>query len=170
MNWQFYAAFAATLLLSAFGLGALLLASEQRFHIIKYVGVAYLVFLGLKTIRNARKAAEPKSVQPEEGRKLSDRPFWQAALTQLANPKSALSFGALMPQFIDPKGPAGAAAHPLRGNLLRRRNAGARRLRLASLPRPPLHRSAKSRLWRERLLGACLVGVGASLALIRWAT
>ncbi len=152
-------------LLSAFGLGALLMASEQLFHAIKYLGAAYLAFLGIKTILNAKKAAEPK---PEnEGPKLSDRPFWQAALMQLANPKSVLFFGALMPQFIDPNGPqllqytvfaiicfvTEVPVLAVYGWL------AAQGRRFTARPQVAV--------WRERLSGACLVGVGASLALIR---
>ena len=64
---------------------------------VKYAGAAYLVFLGLRTIRNARKALEPA----EEKVPVWRHPFTQGLLNQLANPKSILFWGALFPQFVD---------------------------------------------------------------------
>src|SRR5687767_15119356 len=46
-------------IVSAAGLGAILMASETAFMVVKYAGAAYLIFLGLRAIANARKAAEP---------------------------------------------------------------------------------------------------------------
>jgi homoserine/homoserine lactone efflux protein len=152
-------------LLSVFGLGALLLSSEDLFHAIKYLGAAYLAFLGFKAIKNAGRAAEPKAAEPQRG--LSDRPFWQATLMQLANPKSVLFFGALMPQFIDPNAPLlpqyalfAAVCFFVEMPILAVYGwLAAQGRRFTARPRVAV--------WRERLSGACLVGVGASLALIR---
>lgn len=149
--------------LSIVGLGAVMAASEALFHVIKYVGAGYLIFLGAKTIWNATRSAdaEPKSLS------LWRQPFVQAVMTQLANPKSVLFFGALMPQFVDPS-----------GNLFLQYVVFAAICFVTEMPILAVYGwlaaqgkramvSRRSRIWRERLSGMCLVGVGASLAAIR---
>lgn len=155
-------------LLSAFGLGALLLSSEDLFHAIKWLGAGYLAFLGVKTILNAKKAtAEP---QPAAKQSLSDRPFWQATLLQLANPKSVLFFGALMPQFIDPAQPQVAQYAIFATTCFTIETAVLAIYGLLAAQGRRFTAAPRIAIWRERLSGACLVGVGASLALIRRAT
>ena len=150
--------------LSAIGLGALLQTSETLFHAVKWVGAAYLAWLGVRTWRNARRAAAAAALPPLPS---GSKPFAQGVLTQLANPKSVLFFGALMPQFIDPAGPL-LAQYALFGAicvvvevpvLLGYGWLAAQGRRLARDPRVAL--------WRERVSGTLLVGVGASLAAIR---
>ncbi|MDQ4086849.1 MAG: LysE family translocator [Pseudomonadota bacterium] len=85
--------------LSAAGLGAILIASETAFMALKYAGAAYLIWLGVRTIRNAPKALNP----PAEAERVPawGHPFMQGLLNQLANPKSILFWGAMFPQFVD---------------------------------------------------------------------
>jgi threonine/homoserine/homoserine lactone efflux protein len=89
-------------LLSAFGLGAVLLASYEVFTTIKYIGAAYLLYLGIQTFRGAglALAAVQDNAQPAA-------PGWRALLRgfslQAANPKALIFFAALLPQFISPK-------------------------------------------------------------------
>lgn len=150
-------------LLSAVGLGAILSASETLFHLIKYVGAAYLIYLGLRTVWTAKAAARPRS--GDVG--VLGHPFAQAVLTQLANPKSVLFFGALMPQFIDPA-----------GNLALQYALFAAACVLSEVPVLAVYGwlAAQGRrafagprvaVWRERLSGGALIAVGASLAAIR---
>jgi threonine/homoserine/homoserine lactone efflux protein len=82
------------------GLGALVTASPLVFHIIKLAGAAYLVFLGVSTLwKSWHTAAQAK------GPKLMGKPYIQATLTQMGNPKAILFFGALVPQFLDTHAP-----------------------------------------------------------------
>ena len=88
-------------LLSAFGLGAVLLASYEVFTVIKYVGAAYLLYLGIQTFRGAGLAlAATDNAQPTA-------PGWRALRRgfslQAANPKALIFFAALLPQFISSK-------------------------------------------------------------------
>src|SRR5687768_3049088 len=87
---------------SAAGLGAILIASETAFMLIKYAGAAYLIYLGVRTIWRASRAADP---EPDEKLPLWRHPFTQGLLNQLANPKSILFWGALFPQFVDFRAP-----------------------------------------------------------------
>jgi len=82
------------------GLGALVTASPLVFHAIRLLGAAYLVFLGLSALwRSWRAAGE------DQGPKLMGKPYVQALLTQMGNPKAILFFGALVPQFLDTHAP-----------------------------------------------------------------
>lgn len=78
------------------GLGALVTASPLVFQIIKLAGAAYLVWLGIASLWRSWHAA-PDAIGP----KLMGKPYVQATLTQMGNPKAILFFGALVPQFLD---------------------------------------------------------------------
>ena len=83
---------------AALGLSAILVSSATAFTAVKYAGAAYLVYLGLRTLLT-RGEAEP--VAAPAPRRLS-RVFWQGALVNVLNPKTALFFFAFFPQFVDP--------------------------------------------------------------------
>ena len=92
--------------LAALGVGAILQASEALFVALKFIGAAYLVYLGLKLALSREAAREIGSA----GARLS--PFelvWQGVLSNVTNPKIVLFFLAFLPQFVDP-----ASAHPTR--------------------------------------------------------
>lgn len=149
-------------LLGAAGLTALVAASATAYQIVKWAGAAYLVYLGLTMIFSradgpAQAARPPQSLA---------RVFRQGVLTNVLNPKVALFFLALIPQFIAP-----GAAHPglaflalgltfvatgttwclcvamLGGMINRRVNGGT------------------GAAWLKRLGGGLLAGLGAKLAL-----
>ena len=91
--------------LSATGIAALILASSTLFAIIKWVGGAYLFYLGLSAIFNRSSAL---TVTAEAGSGVvGPRAFWQALVVELSNPKALLYFVALLPQFINPNQPLG---------------------------------------------------------------
>jgi len=85
-------------ILSAAGLGAILLASRRTFEVVRWGGAAYLVYLGIRMLLSrARKDEEvPATVKP--------RSYVNGLITQFANPKAIVFFTALLPQFIDPHG------------------------------------------------------------------
>lgn len=82
------------------GLGAVIAASEQLFMILKYAGAAYLIVLGVLTIRNARRSAE--AVAHAGPTPIWRTPYFQGAANQLANPKAMLFMAVLVPQFVVP--------------------------------------------------------------------
>lgn len=89
--------------LSAVGLGALLIASATIFEIIRWIGVAYLVFTGLRLLLSAARAEGRDEV--ESGPSVSrSRAFVTGLITQLSNPKAIVFFTALLPQFVTPGG------------------------------------------------------------------
>jgi homoserine/homoserine lactone efflux protein len=146
------------------GLGALLLASEIAFTVVKWIGVAYLVFLGIRMLfaKGALLHGDP-AADPRGSRRAV---FLRSFLVAVTNPKGYLFVGALLPQFILPGEPqlpqylviglvfcamdfAIMLAYALLGSqavrLLRRRGA----------------------VWIERASGAVLLAVAAWLAASR---
>ena len=82
------------------GLGALVTASPTAFAVIRYLGAAYLIWLGFRALWKSRRAEADA-----HGPKLMGKPYIQATLTQIANPKAILFFGAFVPQFLDTHAP-----------------------------------------------------------------
>lgn len=84
---------------AALGLSALLASSAMAFNTAKYLGAAYLIFMGLRRLLQREADAEaPATVRP---RRLS-RMFYEGLLVNLLNPKTALFFLAFLPQFVEP--------------------------------------------------------------------
>jgi threonine/homoserine/homoserine lactone efflux protein len=83
---------------AALGLSALLARSAMAFDIVKYVGAAYLCYLGIRVLLNKKAAA---FVTVERPAMSYSKLFWQGVLTNVLNPKVALFFLAFLPQFID---------------------------------------------------------------------
>ena len=84
----------------AAGLGALLAASTTAFNIMKLLGAAYLIWLGIQKWREAPQAVEGENIaMPPSGL------FVQGLLVNLTNPKAIVFIAALTPQFIDPGRP-----------------------------------------------------------------
>ena len=91
--------FVVVIALSMFGIGALLQASLVWLTVMKWVGGAYLVWLGIQVWRAPPIGLELKgATAPRGGASL----FRQGALSALTNPKGILFFAAFLPQFIDP--------------------------------------------------------------------
>lgn len=90
---------------AALGLGALILACPQVFHVLAYAGAAYIAWLGLKAFHGAlRKDAEPGHGAFRQGRSA----FLDGFTVQIANPKAILFFTAVLPPFLDPQRPLAA--------------------------------------------------------------
>jgi len=79
---------------AAFGLTAFIAASSDAIWIIKWIGVAYLVWIGVQLIFRSRETSKPKPAAPGQL-------FRQGFFTSAANPYAVVFFGALFPQFID---------------------------------------------------------------------
>lgn len=92
--------------LSATSLGALIAASPAFFTVVKWLGAAYLVHVGLAAIFGR---PSPLTVSDPGSRNGSRRSIFLAGLMlQLANPKALIFFIAILPQFVDPQLPIGA--------------------------------------------------------------
>lgn len=83
----------------ALGVSAIVMTSAQAFTLLKIMGAVYLLWLGYKTIRDARVN------MPEAEATGSGKAFRQGILVEMFNPKTAAFFLAFIPQFIDPAEP-----------------------------------------------------------------
>jgi threonine/homoserine/homoserine lactone efflux protein len=89
------------IIVASIGLVSFLFAFQDFFIIVKWAGVAYLVYLGLS--RFLKKDAEGKS--SGGGGRPPAKFYWQGFVTSAANPKAVIFFAALFPQFINPTEP-----------------------------------------------------------------
>jgi threonine/homoserine/homoserine lactone efflux protein len=83
---------------AAIGLSALLASSAAAFSAVKWLGAAYLIWLGLQRLLTLGEEDAPAAVEPE---RLS-RVFLHGVVVNVLNPKTALFFLAFLPQFVDP--------------------------------------------------------------------
>jgi threonine/homoserine/homoserine lactone efflux protein len=81
----------------ALGVSAIILASAELFTVLKFAGALYLVWLGIKTFREARDFAQ-QAVASAPARQV----FREGVLVEALNPKTAAFFLAFIPQFVDP--------------------------------------------------------------------
>ena len=91
---------------SAIGLGAALAASESAFNVIKWCGVAYLLYIGITTLRSTDASFDLAAAQPSTNTEVSRLSLYvKGLLVGASNPKALLFFTAFFPQFINPAAP-----------------------------------------------------------------
>jgi threonine/homoserine/homoserine lactone efflux protein len=95
------AAMVAQLAVASLGVTALLGALAQAFGILRWLGVAYLVWLGIRAWREpAGDLSRTRAVSP-------GKTFGRGFLVSLTNPKTLAFYAAFLPQFLDPAAPLG---------------------------------------------------------------
>jgi threonine/homoserine/homoserine lactone efflux protein len=147
-------------LATALGVAAVLAASATVFTILKIAGGIYLVYLGIQTFRALRRGVDP---QPHAERRQGSS-FRQGLLTNLLNPKLAVVFTTLLPQFISESDPYVAKAALLAVLFT------AIGLAWLTLYVSIVHLVARSRRFRatvEAISGAVLVALGLRLVVDR---
>jgi threonine/homoserine/homoserine lactone efflux protein len=82
---------------AALGLSALLVSSATAFGVVKYLGAAYLIYLGLQKLYRGDSFAKSDAPEPAKFRRI----FRQGVVVSVLNPKEALFFFAFLPQFVD---------------------------------------------------------------------
>lgn len=83
---------------AALGLSAILLSSALAFDVVKYLGAAYLIYLGIRKLMASDNGTKGEEVKQES----LSRIYWQGFAVNILNPKTALFFFAFLPQFVDP--------------------------------------------------------------------
>ncbi|GAA3121942.1 LysE family translocator [Streptosporangium carneum] len=148
---------------AALGISALLAASATAFTVVKYLGAAYLVWLGVRKLM-----ARPDDEDAVEPRPASrTRLFWEGFVVNVLNPKTAIFFLAFLPQFTDPaRGPVApqVVVLGLVWIALGMASDGAFAL-LASALAGRLRRSARSRRRLDVTSGVVYLGLGAATVL-----
>lgn len=86
-------------LLAVLGISTIILASAVLFSIVKYLGAAYLVYLGIKALFEKSVLDIPSNTKTLKGATA----FRQAVVLEVLNPKSAMFFLAFLPQFVNPE-------------------------------------------------------------------
>jgi threonine/homoserine/homoserine lactone efflux protein len=150
---------------AALGLSAVLATSASAFTVVKLVGAAYLLYLGIRLLfaRGAAPAPHPTAAPALSLRTV----FAQGFLTNVLNPKVALFFLAFVPQFIEPTAPSKALAFIALGGVFYVNSmlwchglAG-----FAAAAGRRVRPSASAGRWLNRLVGAVFVSFGLRLAL-----
>jgi RhtB (resistance to homoserine/threonine) family protein len=151
---------------SALGLSAILATSATAFDVVKTIGAAYLVWLGVQSMRDAGRPAVAPNETPNV-RPSALGPFLQGFLTNVLNPKVAIFYLTFLPQFIGPGEPVFrrslflAGIHITMGFIwLAAYSWFVDRLG-AVLTRPTV------KAWLERVTGGLLIGLGVRLAWAR---
>ena len=148
----------------ALGLGAVIAVVADLVHWIRWAGVAYLVYLGL---REWRRALRPQANGQPAPMPTAHGVFWQGVLVAITNPKTIFFYLAFFPQFLDTALPAGpqlllmSASFVLIAVMLDSVYA-----LLAGRLRPVLMDARRARI-RHGLTGTLLLGTGLGLALAR---
>ena len=152
------------------GVSALVLASAQLFTALKLLGAAYLVWLGIRTVRAARREAlaapDSAAAVPALGAR---RAFRDGVFVEALNPKTAAFFLAFLPQFVEPGAGAVGLQFALLGLAVVTCNTvvdiavalAASRIRTRAAARPRLIRRLRE------ASGAMMVALGVGLALVR---
>jgi threonine/homoserine/homoserine lactone efflux protein len=152
---------------AAVGLSALLAASSVAFMTVKWLGAAYLTYIGITMLLSRQK-------QPAEETALTGRivrlhaVFWQGALTNILNPKVALFFLAFLPQFVAANSAHRAAAFLLLGVIFIANGTlwclGVAAVAARTAKR--VRQSSAAGLWINRALGGLFVALGIRIALL----
>ena len=89
------------MVIASLGLATLIQGSSQFFMVVKWAGVVYLIYLGLRLILLDSAVDLPSTGKRQSSGSL----YWQGFITSAANPKAVIFFAALFPQFIEPSEP-----------------------------------------------------------------
>jgi threonine/homoserine/homoserine lactone efflux protein len=149
----------------ALGLGALLAASEFWFSVVKWVGVAYLGYLGIRLLRSTGDLQLSQNASSSEPT-TSQAVFLRSFLVAVSNPKGYLFFSAFLPQFIsasDPQVPQYALLALVFATIdcavmFAYAAVGAKAIRIFK---------TGGALWLDRACGGALLALASSLALYR---
>ena len=145
------------------GLSALILSSAMTFSIVKYLGAAYLVYLGLCKLFGRESAGIANGRGPKSARRI----FSQGVLVAALNPKTALFFVAFLPQFVDPAQGAIAGQMLFLGCIfvMMAVVSDSMYALLAGGVGQWLKRSRAARLTQRYLVGGVYIGLGVTAAL-----
>lgn len=144
------------------GISAILATSSVAFTVVKWLGAAYLVWIGLQALR-----AGPLDLESGQSVHLNGRAiFWQGFLSDVLNPKVAIFFLAFLPQFVE----AGSGNETrqllilgVTGNVIAI-SINLALVYFAGVATAGLRRNRKLALWLNRVMGTVFIALGIRLA------
>jgi threonine/homoserine/homoserine lactone efflux protein len=148
------------------GIAALLHASGTAFTLLKLAGAAYLVWLGVRALRDAWRGAGDGSESPSARRRTS--PFREGLFTNLFKPKVALVYTTLIPQFVDRGGSEVAQTFLLAGVFIAMGLVWLTGYALLVAKIGALLRHSSVRRAVNAVAGTVLTALGVRLAFERW--
>ncbi len=151
---------AVQLTLTIIGMTSLMLLAADGFEVLRWAGVAYLVWLG---IRQWRAPAEPPGTRICDGRRLLAQGF----LVTIANPKSLIFLAAFFPQFIDPGRPLGPQLVIMGASFLVIGFTFTALWAVAAGWTRDWFQSRRRLMLRNRIAASLLIGAGIGLAMVR---
>jgi homoserine/homoserine lactone efflux protein len=151
--------------LSASSLGAILISSYRVFFAVKWIGAAYLVYLGARAILgHSEVLAAGESAETGAS---AMRLFRDGFVLQMSNPKAIVFFSAILPQFIDPHRAVLPQIVILGLTSVICEFAVLSSYSLAAARASMLAREPRYAKWTNRVAGSLLIGAGAGLAALR---
>ncbi len=157
--------FTLVIALSMSGFSAVLAASEQLFTIIKWVGAAYLVYLGIKTWRSPPLTLETVG-EASSVNKSRRKMFTEGLVVAISNPKAILFFAAFLPQFIDTQQSLFVQFVVMATTFMAIEFAFELFLATCSQRMVPWLSKSKNTRWFQRITGSTFIGAGTLLATI----
>jgi threonine/homoserine/homoserine lactone efflux protein len=153
---------AIQLAITCLGMTSLILVLSHWFEWLRWIGVAYLVYLGVK---EWCRRSEPQGVTPAAPS--SRRAYWQGFLVAATNPKVLLFYAAFLPQFVDPALPPVPQLLALSFGFMAVAVVIDSGYALAADRARGWVSDPKRARWKHRLTGSLLIGAGLGLALAR---
>lgn len=144
------------------GLSAVLAASTIAFNVIRWLGAAYLIYLGIDAIRSKGRLA----IDGDSNARKDASIFWQAFITDILNPKVVMFFFAFLPQFVDARGKHPTLQLLLLGVTVNMVCLSINLMLVASSAKltETLRQNESISKWLHRGMGALFVGLGLRLA------
>lgn len=152
-------------LAAAPGLSAILATSAMAFSVVKYIGAAYLIYLGIQTLRSRGMSIEEPAKNEIETSVW--KAFRQGALVDIFNPKVAIFYMSFLPQFIRPELGHKSVQIIILGILVTLIAIPVVFFAVftASQTTDLLRKNRNLSVWIDRVLGSILIGLGVRLAL-----
>ena len=156
---------------AAIGLSAILTASAEAFFVVKLIGAAYLVYVGISLLLEKQADSPALEISDRLPSKTVHQAFWQGFLTNVLNPKVALFFLAFLPQFISANSPTKPAAFVLLGVIFILNSLFVTVSFAALVAHVQIQANARFKhssrivLWLNRCCGALFIAIGVKLAL-----
>ena len=153
---------AIQLTITCIGMTSLILVLSHWFEWLRWIGVAYLVYLGIKEW-----LAKPGALDEGRAAPSTRKAFWQGFLVAATNPKVLLFYAAFLPQFVDPALPPAPQLLALSFAFMAIALAIDSAYALAAGRARTWVSDPKRLRWKHRLSGTFLIGAGLGLALAR---